>query len=562
MIAYNLNPLCKQSEMYYYDFLAGEDRGDVPDIIVKHVHHCTRCQGQIEGLSNALLEAESCIGLEQKSISPSIIKWFRLQFSYIGKHVTCEAVKPFLPGLLDPALEVKIPTPITAHLDNCQQCQEDLEIIRQMGLNGRQLHRLSELFAEKTGSSVVGSECLIAQDNISAIVAMDFNKTSREALRHICICPDCRRKLYDCREMVRNQCSDIAGESEGFPCDKVSISDLFDYAVPCGMDPVSDQYAKFRKFFTSHVYACPICLTKMQQLHEDVFRIAERTDSGIATIYHMDAAHSKVFRPDDAYTGFPVRIEVAGDMDAVKTEKQVSTVNVFTKRKMASKNVKSLVKIAVSAAAVLLITASLFLSTRTVKAVSLDGIYKAIEKIKNVYVSSFVPDKKEPVREMWVSKTLNVNMIKTDNESVLWDISNKVRKVKLSEGNSIATTMLSAGMIAEIQNTITGALGLMPFQSISEIPSNAEWSRIEDNDSGIVSQGTEIYDLVWIEESYTGHPTFKKWKVFIDSETNLPQKVEFYQKTTVDGGYDLKYTRIVKYLDDREMQEVIKEESF
>ena len=122
--------------------------------------------------------------------------------------------------------------------------------------------------------------------------------------------------------------------------------------------------------------------------------------------------------------------------------------------------------------------------------------------------------------------------------------------------------MLSAEMIAQIQYTITGSLGLMPFYDVSEIPKDAEWSRVTDGGLEAKPQSIEVYDLVWIEKIYEGHLIFKKWRVFVGLETNLPQRIEFYQKSTTDSEYNLKYIRIIEYLSDSEMKEVIKEASF
>jgi hypothetical protein len=156
---------------------------------------------------------------------------------------------------------------------------------------------------------------------------------------------------------------------------------------------------------------------------------------------------------------------------------------------------------------------------------------------------------------------LNVNIIKTEKESVLWDLANKVRKVRRLDGSSVETMKLTAEMITEIQNTITGSLGLMPFYDISEIPADAKWSRV-NNENIEISNGAEVYELQWIEKKYGGSAVFKKWRIFADVKTNLPQRIEWYRKAEPNSEYILKLVNIVRYLDGSEMQEVIKEASF
>jgi hypothetical protein len=561
MIAHNFNSLCKQAELYYYDFLSNESQELIPEFIIDHINHCQHCHEQINQLKDVLSQVEDYIDPKQKQVSFAIVTWLKLHFAYVGKPVTCETVKPFLPSLLEPALEIRIPTPITVHLDNCQRCSEDLDMIRKLNLSRKQLRRLSQLFAEKRGEDNVS--CSQAQAAVLTVVSMVFCGTSEEVLKHLCICPDCRKVLYQCREKIRNESSNGQTERKDFSCEEVSITDIFDYTVPYGLDPARDQYAKFRQFLTSHIRTCPTCLTKMQQLHNTIYNIAERVESEVVTIYHIDesAKAEAVSKPDDIYAGFPIRVEITRHEDELEVEQPASTINITPRQEVSAMNIRPLFKIAAAAAAVILIATALLLNIPTAKAVTLEGIYKAIERIKNVYISSFIPDKKEPVQEQWVSRTLNVNIIKTEKESVLWDLANKVRKVRRLDGSSVETMKLTAEMITEIQNTITGSLGLMPFYDISEIPADAKWSRV-NNENIEISNGAEVYELQWIEKKYGGSAVFKKWRIFADVKTNLPQRIEWYRKAEPNSEYILKLVNIVRYLDGSEMQEVIKEASF
>ena len=149
MIAPNLNSLCKQAELYYYDFLFGESRGLIPGSIIKHIEQCEHCREQLNRLECVLSHAEGNVEPEQRQIDAAVTTMLKFHFAYIGKPVTCENTKPFLPSLLDPALEIRIPTPVTAHLDNCRKCSEDLETIRRLNLNRKQLRRLSQVFADQ-----------------------------------------------------------------------------------------------------------------------------------------------------------------------------------------------------------------------------------------------------------------------------------------------------------------------------------------------------------------------------------------------------------------------------
>ncbi|MCH7559615.1 MAG: hypothetical protein IIB56_19490 [Planctomycetes bacterium] len=561
MIARNRNSLCEEAKLYYYDFLSDESRGLIPESISDHIEQCQHCREQIDQLKVVLSQTDG-VKPEQGQVSSAITTMLKLHFAYIGERVTCETVRPFLPGLLDPALEIRIPTPITAHLDNCKQCSEDLEAIRELNLNRKQLCRLSQFLAEKPSDDSVS--CSQAQAATLCVALMIFRETSAAVLKHFCTCPNCRNALYQYRESVRTDLLHSEKAQKEFPCEEVSATDIFDYCLPYGIDPAADQYAKFRESLTLHLCSCPTCLAKMQELHRTIYNIADRAESEVVTIYHIDesAKVQAVSESDDLYAGFPISVEIASRENKVDVEKPVPTIDFITalKRKVSATNLKLLLKAGIAVAAVILIGLALLFNTPTAKAVTIEQIYKAIEKVKNVYISSFVPDKTEPTQERWVSRTLNIYMTKTKLQWVLQDIANGLRKSKDSHTGVIDTVQLTEDDIAGIEQKISGPLGLVPFYDISEIPPGAEWHQVANADVG--EGDTEVYELTWTEKAYDDSVIFKKWRFFIDPQENLPQKVEIFRKSAANSEYNLRSARIVEYLSDNEIQSVIKDAGF
>jgi hypothetical protein len=564
MVAPNFNSLCKEAELYYCDFLCKEGHELVPEFIIDHIKQCQRCQEQLSRLTRVLSITEGHIESEEGQISSAITIMLKLHLAYIGKPVTCETVKPFLPSLLDPALEIGIPTPITVHLDNCQKCSEDLETIRGLNLNRKQLRRLSQLFADKPAEDNVS--CSQAQAAILAVVSMAFHETNEEVLKHLSVCPDCRKVLYQYRETVRKEYLHNGAEWEKFPCEAVSATDIFDYVVPYGLNPASDQYAKFRESLTSHLRTCPNCLAKMQELHKTIYGICERPESEVITVYHIDesAKAKAVSETEELYAGFPIRVDVKQREEEVKAEQPVPAIDFAAalKQKVSIEKLKPLLKTAVAAAAIILIAVALIFNIPTAKAVTLSQIYKALEGVKNVYISSFVPGREEPIQKQWVSRTLNIYINRTEEQLVFWDLSNRVRKSKHLDTGLTETAALTDNIVAGLEKKLTGSLGLVPFYDISDVPQDAEWSRVADNGLEDITKGTEVYDLTWIERKHIGFVTFRKWRVFANAETNLPQKVEWYKKLAANDEFALETIMVVEYLHDSEVQEVTKEASF
>jgi hypothetical protein len=152
-------------------------------------------------------------------------------------------------------------------------------------------------------------------------------------------------------------------------------------------------------------------------------------------------------------------------------------------------------------------------------------------------------------------------MTKTGQESVLQDLTNKVRKVKSYNTDSVETSPLPTETITATETLMDGFLGLVPFADISVIPDNAEWNRVgNDLESG--TEAIEIYELTWLDKTYAGFTIFNKWLFFVDPKTNLPQRTESYRKLDENTGYDLLSAMEVKYLSDSEMKAIIKETSF
>ncbi len=422
------NLLCRQAELYYYDFLGGQSCDPVPQFLAEHIGCCRFCSEQLDRLKKTLSKAEDS-GPQQKQNRAVVNEILERHFTHIGTSVTCNTVKPFLPGLLDETVRIGIPTPITVHLDNCRHCRRDLETLR-------------------------------------------------------------------------------ADES-----------------------------------------------------------IIDRPQSDVATIYTIDK--SAEAKSDGLYAGFPIKVEVTKRKEPAKIIEFASAV----KSRLSAVNLRPLLKTAVAAAAVILIASALVMNTSTAGAVSLQQVYKAIERIKNVYIAGFAPDQNayiagfapdqtEPFQQIWVSKTLNIYMTKTGNEFVLNDIGSGIRKTKNPVTGIAAEGLLTGQAAAAIEKMMAGSLGLMPFYNMSQVPADAKWSRITDESMEAAAEGIEVYELKWIKEAYEGYGVFSKWRLFVDPQTNLLRRTEFYQQLTPDSRFTLTAVRLIEYPDENEIRGVLGEVSF
>ncbi|MGA2322987.1 MAG: hypothetical protein ABSG22_03980 [Sedimentisphaerales bacterium] len=551
MIAPDYNKLCAEAERHYFDFLRDEAEQPVPSEVIDHItgcHHCREQMSQLEAMLAECKERPQTYLAQRQMATAAILK---LHFSFVGKHVNCTDARPFLPNLLAPTVQIRIPTPITAHIDNCDQCKEDSKKLQNLGLSNKQLITLSELFADELDADE--TDCTMAREAIPAVVAMAFNRTDAKTLRHLSLCPKCRQELYKFRQTILEQTKILHSRNEIqksiFPCSSVGAGDVFDYCIPYGIDPTSDEYAKFRKSLTTHIVCCDECLDKIQQLHKTIYTIAERPESGVATVFHIDTT-ARV-ETESLYAGFPVRVEMAnlGSQEQPHIEEYEKVV----KLRPASKGIRPLLKIALPAAALIMLGVGLFINVHTAKGLAIEQIYRAIDMVKNIHISSFVPDNQKPVQEVWIARNSGLYVIKTENKCTLSNTSSRIQKTKDLGTGIINQTSLSSDVLAGIATKISNSLHIMPFRTPSDIPADARWSEITDSEIAVKTSNTKVYELSWTESAYDGSTTQKSWRIFTDTSTNLPQKVQWFKQSASAPQPVLESIMIIEYPGDKEM---------
>jgi hypothetical protein len=552
MVAFNTDSLCREAEAHYFDFLLEGEPDSVPRHIIDHVRGCRHCRAGIEQLGSVLAQTRSSSATSQ--INAAISTMLKLHFAYLGQPVTCKTVKPFLPTLLDPTLEIRIPTPIIVHLDRCEECSQDLEKIRDMNLSRGQLCRLSQMFADKPMDKYIA--CPKAQAAVNPVVNLSLHKTNVDILKHLCLCPFCRELVFEARKFAIKLLPESKEGNESLLCSQVSPGDIFDYAVPYGLDPASDQYANFRESLAAHILKCRTCIGKIQELHGIIYGIAERAESGVVTTYEVDASATETHT--NLYAGFPIKVEAAGELS---TAKPVAPDRPVARRRVWTRHLKPFAAVSAVAAA-LIVTVIVLLSSPVAKAVTIDQIYRALELAKNVYVASFLPGIPKPTQEKWVSRSLGIYMTSTSDELVLWDLNRAIRKAHTNGTDKTKQVSLSSEETARIETTISGSLGLMPFEDMSQLPKDAQWCRLADASLPGDTSVLEVYDLLWTEKRYSGLSVFNRWRVFVNPDTNLPRRTEFYQMSPGEQEYVLKLSKIVEYLEDNEIQTVVEKLAF
>ncbi len=135
---------CLQYSPYLYDYLCN-NRDDIPESALTHIAQCAKCAAEINLLET---ELKACDASTDNAGEAARLANLELQFAYIGKDVGCSEVKPFLVSMVSDSLGMKIPTPITVHIDSCSACSNDMQEIQKMALTEKQLFKVGRMLAD------------------------------------------------------------------------------------------------------------------------------------------------------------------------------------------------------------------------------------------------------------------------------------------------------------------------------------------------------------------------------------------------------------------------------
>jgi hypothetical protein len=542
---------------WYYDAVA-EHGPDVPEVIARRVRRCLVFRKQIDRLQEAVTGAGGEANASRSKMKRDIIDTLSEHFRCLNEQVTCSRVKPFLPSLLLPAVQVRIPTPITVHLDHCAECAEDLAALRSLGLSPAQLERLERLYqAPATRDRRL---CRKARSRIAAFVGGSLEGIEGELLDHLCTCARCRSRVYRGRQKLLETEASGAGQTGG-PEDYVLAAELFDFAVPYGRTSADVPQAGYTPVPTGRPY-----LRRIQDLDETLYGIAERTDSGVATVYstiETDVSPRRETVPaaasvgalgtpesySDPYPGYPIHVQVIRSLPQQATPgSSPAGVKAAWQRATCNPRVRLILKAAVAAAAVIPLVL-LFQTTNTAAGITLGQMFKAFGEAQNVHVSTFDPPTGRLIQEVWISRTRNSLLATEGQDRALYDLSTRKRYVYRSSEAPIDATELSGSQYANVRRTIDRCLGM----TLNDIPRDAKWSRVRDNAAGDI----EVYELTYVERNRSGATAFRKWTISIDPATQLPREIHAFRRVSSQNEWLYQWRMECQYLAESEMATII-----
>lgn len=488
---------CGRAETFYYDLLEGHDSGAIPSSVIDHIRGCDRCHKRIRQLVEVLSHVDGAPGGRAGIDDVTLVHELQLHFEYLGKDVACRNAKPFLPGLLMPSLKLRIPTPITGHVDRCEPCAEDLAALSELKLRGGQLQRLRRLYG--TAIPTDRRMCRDAKVHIAAFASGRLAGIDPALLEHICLCPDCRGQVYHHRQKLLSDQAGGSPEAEGVLDDSLSMAEVFDDVVPYGRVASESDPGQGR----GTVPEIPAQrLAMMQRLHRTVYDIAGRVDSALVTVCSVGQGSAAL---DDQSEGLTVTASARG-ADAGRSL-------------MSRAGVRPYVKVAFLAAAMLPLAILFHLKAPAALGLNVGQVNKIIAEAPNVCVSVYNRDQARPSRQFWLSRRRRLAVEQAGQEWTVMDVAAR-RRVKGGFSRNLWTeSKLSRSDVAGFDQMVRQLLGLsleglrLPGGELTPVMGEPDLMR----------PGVDVYRLVWDVENM-GEVLGRKQRllVSVDSRTGRP----------------------------------------
>lgn len=525
--------LCHKAKEYYYELLRHDDTA-VPEAIVRHVAGCSFCQQQIHRLKDTLSQSDHPSSPSDGLAGQETVEVLGRQFEFLGQHVRCSHARPFLPDLLAPSPPIRIPTPITVHVENCPQCTQDLASIRELSLTGDQLKRLGRFYDASVAHNP--SHDGHAYSTAAALALFSLDGTDPEDLDHASRCPPCRAWIYHQRARALAHLHAGHDGSGVLLCHEVSTADMFDYVMPFGLDAATVGKADGRRdAVATHVRACRRCMETVQSLHRTIYEIADRADSAVDTLYQCDegteAACEEARGPSYRY---PIHVHVlqGEPAPAAGVGGPSPAGNGFEPRSGARSKARPFVRrTAFATAAAVLVMAVLFLANSPIATgMNVGDLFKTVNREANVHITRWDSGASQPTYELWVSGDLNKIARKIGNEYTEYDIKNQYMRVGNPDLGLSAPIELSQEHIdrcmAFADETLRGI-----FQGV---PADDEFSLVESVPSGRPGVVLSVHELTGGTYLSNDTSVLHRWKVSIDPELRLPVRIEHSTRISED----------------------------
>lgn len=407
-----------------------------------------------------------------------------------------------------------------------------------------------------------------------------------DVLAHISECAYCQQELHAIQQV------DMESNTTGFTSEHTSHLELHfalaDQPIKCStikaflpVMAIPEYLVAIPTPVTTHINHCTPCRDEMKRLidldltvlqygyvsqmfsderidHPESFsasqmkaisKMLERPDSGITTCFRFKD-------PLRNEAGETFEVEVATENKPHTTTPQLNPAPATVKTHCPTPKRRWLLR-PLAAAAVLLIAALLFFHSPSLQATDIGQIYEALKNVTNVAMAQYDADTPVLIQESWVSRTLGVKLIKTENSFVRWDITNKTRQINDDRNLKTESLRLTPEAIPIIAATMEAPYGLLPFKNASELPPGTTWEKVLPSQNESDSEKTEVYNLFWTQQTAGSDPVDYQWQCRVDAATKRPIKITWGEKQPTAQDYELTTVIEITYPTQAQIQRIL-----
>lgn len=538
MVAFDGSESCHEAEVYYHDSVEDPTGSSIPASVRAHIDSCPHCRRRVQTLREALRELDSRpeSALPEKDLQ--LVAELQAHFELLNEPLACRSVKPFLCNLLSPSVRIRIPTPVTVHVDRCASCSNDLDSLRQLTLGADQLARLGRLYRESPNDDP--SACL-TESQMDAASSAHFEDMASGVLDHLCVCPRCRRDVYERRRDLLARVKGGAAQTQPLRCEHISMADLFDCVVPYGRQLEFFRTARQRAL-CEHVRSCPACLERMQQIHHTVFQIAERADSGVVTIYSTDGLGGTTPGAALPTSGraYPINVRV---------ERHSRRIAGRLMHRLGRPAVRPLARAAFLMAAMIPLAILFVVSVPSASGLSVRQVDQILGRARTVHISVFREGQSEPFRQLWISRNKGVVISQMGSESRIYDLPNRRVAVVRPDLGTVEHSGLNRYDLQAVERSVRR---ILESSLLNDAPLDAELTR-QPETSGPAHARLDVYEMAWNRSSDLRAPLPGKFRVYVDPITRLPQRHELFSWVPATNDWYVQ-TSLYKYPPDDEIE--------
>ena len=479
--------LCQGAQVYYYDLLCQEEAA-VPAVVRRHVVTCPVCQDQMRRLRETLFEAQrpaSAAGAWQDETVEALAQ----QFQLLDERVTCSEVRPLLPELALPSPQIRIPTPVTVHVDHCPPCAADLAAIRDLHLSADQLKRLGRLLNGERGAPL---------RRVEGVPPSNRGPEARAA----------------------GAPEPPSSEDAHLACNDIAMADLFDCVVPSEAAPPGGRTARERrKAVARHVRSCPACLRRMQTLQRTIGKIVARADSAVVTVYHAE---------DDAEEAggeypYPVSVQVLRSEPEADGQAHAARAALATGLRKLERSARPLAALVLIGVA---LTLFLRTTTPTASGTNLGDVDKTEARMKNIHVVVTCDLEAKPIQEYWIARQSSILVSKTGENCVLYDLAHDRRRT-LDLQTGVRTSERLSPDEYGAQRARQFMAGYLRWE-VTEIAPDTKLCRAAGEIDSGAGQALDVYELPLPPQARDS--LLRRRLVRVDPATGLPREMVFYRQ--------------------------------